>query len=144
MLRDIKDNAVGNLSTRASILLQSLKGMEQRLREMAAYLGKVESGELPVNHPILYNLQSIFNLLPDTLAEGLVKSQTVTTNDQLMVVYLSSLVRAIISLDHLIGNKLENREAEKPAAKKDKNGQEVANGAAASPVKGGSEENAGK
>ena len=38
---------------------------------------------------------------------------SVTTNDQMMVIYLSSLIRAIIALHDLINNKIANREAER-------------------------------
>jgi 26S proteasome regulatory subunit N8 len=115
--------------------LQSLKGLQQRLQDMAAYVAKVESGELPINHPILYNLQSIFNLLPDLSVEGLVKAMTVKTNDQMSMIYLSSLIRAIIALHNLISNKLENRDAEKEKvvvvkAALDKDGNEVSTAAA--------------
>lgn len=75
--------------------------------------------ELPVNHTILGKLQDVFNLLPNltssTDAEegnstGLNKAFTVKTNDELMIVYLSSLVRAIIAFHNLIENKIENRD----------------------------------
>lgn len=36
----------------------------------------------------------------------------VKTNDQMLVVYLASLVRSIIALHNLINNKLTNRDAE--------------------------------
>lgn len=36
----------------------------------------------------------------------------VRTNDQMLVVYLASMVRSIIALHNLINNKLTNRDAE--------------------------------
>lgn len=42
-----------------------------------------------------------------------VDSLYVKTNDQMLVVYLASLVRSIIALHNLINNKLTNRDAEK-------------------------------
>lgn len=39
----------------------------------------------------------------------------VKTNDSLLVIYLSSLIRSIIALHNLILNKLQYREAEKKA-----------------------------
>ena len=42
-----------------------LKGLNQKLADMKSYLEKVAAGELPMNHEITYQLQDIFNLLPD-------------------------------------------------------------------------------
>ena len=55
----------------------------------------------------------MFNLLPDVSNAGLVKSLSVKTNDQMLVVYLASLVRSVIALHNLINNKLSNTDAEK-------------------------------
>lgn len=65
-----------------------------------------------MNHQIIYNLQDVFNLLPNlegaltggnTVEEGDSKRPfTVATNDQLLVMYLSSLIRAVIALHDLV------------------------------------------
>src|SRR6201996_4189258 len=65
LLRDIRDVAVGTLSTRITSQLQSLQGLHLRLRDIGTYLQKVLDKELPVNHVILGNLQDVFNLLPN-------------------------------------------------------------------------------
>ncbi|KAJ1552048.1 proteasome regulatory particle subunit, partial [Cladochytrium tenue] len=117
LLRDIKDNAVGTLSNQITGQLESLKGLHQRLEEIGDYLVRVAAGELPVNHQIVYNLQDAFNLLPNLTAPATVRSFAVATNDELLVVYLSSLVRAVIALHNLIENKIANRDEED---KKDK------------------------
>ena len=65
LLRDIRDVAVGTLSTRITSQLQSLQGLHLRLRDIGTYLQKVLDRELPVNHAILGNLQDVFNLLPN-------------------------------------------------------------------------------
>jgi 26S proteasome regulatory subunit N8 len=65
LLRDIKDNAVGTLSTRVTDQLNSVRGLQTRLEDIRDYLQKVVAGQLPVNHQIIYNLQDIFNLLPN-------------------------------------------------------------------------------
>ena len=36
-----------------------------------------------------------------------------TTNDQMLVVYVAALIRSIVALHNLITNKLQNREAER-------------------------------
>lgn len=70
-------------------------------------------GKLPVNHTIIYQLQDIFNLLPDVGLQEFVKSLYIKTNDQMLVVYLASLVRSVVALHNLINNKITNRDAEK-------------------------------
>lgn len=156
LLRDIRDVAVGTLSTRITSQLQSLQGLHFRLRDIGTYLGKVAEGKLPVNHAILGNLQDVFNLLPglsapllghnSSQANGftsgssngaghllngtakdaphptsgvppgvagdseLARAMSVKTNDQLMSIYLSSLIRAITAFHDLIENKVQNRQ----------------------------------
>lgn len=75
---------------------------------------------------------------------------SVKTNDQLMTIYLSSLIRAITAFHDLIENKIQNRqqqeekEAKKEEGKEDKDGKKV-NGDASVETKEGKEaEVAGK
>ncbi|KAL9635083.1 MAG: hypothetical protein Q9164_003685 [Protoblastenia rupestris] len=131
LLRDIRDVAVGTLSTRITSQLQSLQGLHLRLRDIGTYLQKVIDKKLPVNHAILGNLQDVFNLLPNlsnptasTAGElqgmkdkgerdestELARAMSVKTNDQLMAIYLSSLIRAITAFHDLIENKIQNRQ----------------------------------
>ena len=128
---------MGTLSTRITSQLQSLQGLHLRLRDIGHYLQKVLKKELPVNHAIMGNLQDVFNLLPNLSTPdaptSLHKDQTVNenselalamsikTNDQLMTIYLSSLIRAITAFHDLIENKIQNRQAqeEKDAKKED-------------------------
>ncbi|KAL8718614.1 MAG: hypothetical protein Q9225_004277 [Loekoesia sp. 1 TL-2023] len=162
LLRDIRDVAVGTLSTRITSQLQSLQGLHLRLRDIGQYLQKVLNGELPVNHAILGNLQDVFNLLPNlstpttapqidgatssTDNSELARAMSIKTNDQLMAIYLSSLIRAITAFHDLIENKIQNRqqqeekEAKKDEGKddKDKDGKK-ANGEANGEVKEGKE-----
>jgi 26S proteasome regulatory subunit N8 len=138
LLRDIRDVAVGTLSTRITNQLQSLQGLHLRLRDIGQYLQKVLDGTLPVNHAILGNLQDVFNLLPNLstpkasshIPNGvdapvqnnseLAHAMSVKTNDQLMAIYLSSLIRAITAFHDLIENKIQNRQQqEEKEAKQD-------------------------
>lgn len=148
LLRDIRDVAVGTLSTRITSQLQSLQGLHLRLQDIGRYLQKVLDGDLPVNHAILGNLQDVFNLLPNlstpkaaskdlSTVNGMVngsvgilggtsentelaRAMSVKTNDQLMTIYLSSLIRAITAFHDLIENKIQNkRTAEEGDAKKE-------------------------
>lgn len=119
LLRDIKDTTVGTLSQRVTNQLMGLKGLFQQLQDIKDYLLQVVDGKLPINHQIIYQLQDIFNLLPDISRGHFVDSLYVKTNDQMLVVYLAALVRSIIALHNLINNKLSNRDAEKKEGKKD-------------------------
>ena len=87
--------------------------MQTHLEGIRDYLEKVAMKKLPINHQILYQLQDIFNLLPNLNLEEFTKSFAVKTNDQLLIVYVASLIRSVIALHNLIGNKVANREAEK-------------------------------
>jgi len=119
LLRDVKDTTVGTLSQRITSQLMGLKGLHQKLSDMQAYLRKVVKGELPMNHEITYQLQDIFNLLPDVTNPCFVRSLQVNTNDQMLVMYIASVIRSVIALHNLINNKLANKEAEKKEGKKD-------------------------
>lgn len=128
--------------------MQSLQGLHLRLRDIGQYLQKVLDGDLPVNHAILGNLQDVFNLLPNLStpkptpvggatngvgpaagAAGapdnseLARAMSIKTNDQLMAIYLSSLIRAITAFHDLIENKIQNRQQaeEKDGKKEDGN-----------------------
>lgn len=137
-MRDIRDVAVGTLSTRITSQLQSLQGLHLRLRDIQQYLQKVLDKTLPVNHAILGNLQDVFNLLPNLSTpktsshvpngvdapvkndSELSHAMSIKTNDQLMAIYLSSLIRAITAFHDLIENKIQNRQQqEEKEAKKD-------------------------
>lgn len=203
LLRDIRDVAVGTLSSRITNQLQSLQGLHLRLRDIQVYLDKVGKGDLPVNHAILGNLQDVFNLLPglnaplkaanaqaarkmadgagahltngtarDAVAEndaaaramataegedGLTRAMSVKTNDQLMSIYLSSLIRAITAFHDLIENKVQNRmQAEERATagqekkkegeedRKRENGEKAVNGTGVDGEKKGEEKGGGK
>lgn len=112
LLRDIKDTTVGTLSQRITNQLLGLKGLHSQLKEIRDYLVQVSDSKLPINHQIIYQLQDIFNLLPDINHDTFTKSFYVKNNDQMLVVYLAAMVRSIIALHNLINNKLTNRDAE--------------------------------
>lgn len=137
LLRDIRDQAAGTLSLRVTESYQSLLGLHQKLREIAAYLEKVYERKLPMNHSILGKLQNVLNLLPNLTygneqideifshgaadnvedsSNPLATAFTVKTNDQLMLIYISTLVRSIVAFHDLIDNKLENKKLNEKSA----------------------------
>ncbi|KAI3643119.1 hypothetical protein MP228_012674 [Amoeboaphelidium protococcarum] len=110
LLRNVKDTATGDLASRVEQKMTSLGRLGEHLSQIQSYLGKVLDGQLPVNQPIMNNLQKILNLLPDLSNEQVAKSFNVVNNDRLVSVYLASLSRSIVALHELIDNKLQNKE----------------------------------
>ena len=94
-----------------------LKGLHSQMQHIHTYLEQVAAGKLPVNHTIVYQLQDIFNLLPDVNLLEFIRAFTVRTNDQMLVIYVASLIRSIIALHNLINNKIQNRDLEKQEGK---------------------------
>ena len=117
LLRDVKDNAVTDLTTKITNKLDSLRALQQQLSSIEAYLQAVQTGKLPKNPSILYNLQEIFNLLPDVHSPEARKALTVANNDQSMMIFTGSVIRSIIALHELINNKVEDNSSESNASK---------------------------
>lgn len=113
LLRELRDTTASSLTDRVAEKLSSLKGLQKRMLSMAQYLENVEKGKMPANHQILYNMQSIFNLSPNLNVQQVVDAFHIKSNDNHLVIYLSSLIRSIIALHNLIDNKIANREAER-------------------------------
>ncbi|PAV91304.1 hypothetical protein WR25_21896 [Diploscapter pachys] len=113
LLRDIKDQTAGTLSQRITDQLMGLRGLSDQLGHIEEYLLEVADGKLPVNHQVIYHVQEVLNLLPDVSHPDYVNAQNVQTNDQMMCVYMGSLVRSIIALHNLIDNKVTLQKAER-------------------------------
>ncbi|CAF0840547.1 unnamed protein product [Didymodactylos carnosus] len=113
LLRDIRNATVGTLSQRITNQLMGLKGLMKSLNDVRNYLDKLLTNKLPMNHQILSHIQDMFNLLPDINQQDLTKSIYAKTNDEMLLVYLSSLIRSVIALHNLIMNKIQNSDAEK-------------------------------
>ena len=95
--------------------------MNSRLNDIKEYIELVLNGSIPANHEIMNNLQVIFSLLPnmnvDTLARALSGKEmiishscanvrcVVKTNDMMLGMYMSSMIRCVIALHNLIDNK---------------------------------------
>ncbi|XP_018594393.1 26S proteasome non-ATPase regulatory subunit 7-like isoform X2 [Scleropages formosus] len=113
LLRDIKDTTIGTLSQRIAYQVQGLKELNLKLLIIKSYLEKVVTGKLPLNKQIIYNLQDIFSFLPDVNLREFVKTLYIKTNDQMLMIYLASLIRSVVALHNLINNKIANRNAER-------------------------------
>merc|ERR1712232_1118094 len=125
LLRDIKNASASTLAVRVGDKIAALKGLAVRLREISHYLSSVVAGKLPMNREIIYQLQEIFNLLPDLDSEELVRSFAMETNDAMLALYLGSMLRSTVALHNLINNKIKNKKLkEKPEDKRKKDGDE--------------------
>jgi 26S proteasome regulatory subunit N8 len=54
----------------------------------------------------------------------MIKSFSIKTNDYMYVLYVSSLIKSVISLHSLINNKIHNKELEEENDKKEKEAEE--------------------
>ena len=121
MLRDINDtNRVGSISKVAQDKIMSFKALIKRLNEIKEYLKKVLDEKIPTNPQIIYNIQEIFNHLPNFETENVIKAMSVQTNNNYLVLYLSWIVKTIVQLHKLINNKIALKEEEKQPEKNKK------------------------
>jgi len=109
LLRDIKNASASTLAVRVGDKISALKGLAVRLGEISKYLQSVVTGNLPMNQEIIYQLQEIFNLLPDQDSDELVRSFAMETNDMMLALYLGSMLRSTVALHNLINNKIRNK-----------------------------------
>lgn len=65
---------VPRFPAQVSSKLSALRSLESRLKEIQAYMTLVSEGKLPINHEIMYQLQDVFNLLPNLNIHELVKA----------------------------------------------------------------------
>jgi 26S proteasome regulatory subunit N8 len=63
-------------------------------------------------------------LLPNLKIEEMVRSFSVKSNDYMYVIYVSGLIRSILSLHDLINNKINAKEVEIERAKREKQEEE--------------------
>lgn len=118
LLRDIKDASVSSLTGEITAKVAALMSLGNRLRQLHSYLADVAEGRLPVNNEIMYRIQDIFSLLPSLNMPQLVSGFVTKTNDMMLVLYVSALIRTIIALHNLVDNKIMLKMSEKKAAKK--------------------------
>jgi len=112
LLRDIRNASASTLASKVADKLTSLRTLVSKLKEIADYLGLVATGKFPENSQIMYNLQDIFNLLPEDITEDLSGAFAAETNDMMLSIYLASMLRSVVALHNLIDNKLDCKKAE--------------------------------
>jgi len=62
---------------------------------LCLFRGVVVSGTMTPNNTIMYNIQAVFNLLPNLNVDNLAKAFVEHSNDVHLVIYISSIVRAL-------------------------------------------------
>lgn len=123
LLRDVNDPSVSTLANQIKHKSAALNGLRAQLLDMKSYLENVLAGKLPANNQIVYNMQTVFNLLPNLNVEELVRSLLIKTNDMHLVIYISSLIRCIVALHDLVRNKLQYKDDD-PWTEKEETGHE--------------------
>ena len=105
LLRDVRDVAATNLATQTQNKIAALKAMLSRLQMIQDYIQEVLNGAKP-NHEILFKLQEVFNLIPNTSV--LNQAFAVDQNDSYLTLYLASVTRSVLALHSLINNKTQS------------------------------------
>lgn len=104
LLRDIQNTPGSQLSAKISSQLLSLKQLHLHISKIIAHLEKPHISS-QINHKIMYNLQDLLNLIPNITDLTSVRSFAHKTNDEMLVIYVSSMIRAVTALHDLCENK---------------------------------------
>ena len=125
MLKDINDpNRIGSVSKIINDKEQSLRALIKKLTDIKTYLTNAISGKIPINSQIVYNIQEIFNLLPNFDNESIIKAMSIQTNNNYLVLYLSWLAKTVVALHKLINNKIAIKEEENISKENEKKEEE--------------------
>ncbi|GAW80193.1 26S proteasome regulatory subunit RPN8 [Plasmodium gonderi] len=109
LLKELKSVSTSTLATKVGDKLSSLKSLISKLHAISTYLNDILNGNIEMNIKILYNLQNVFSLLPDTENPELVEAFMIKNNDIMLNVFIGSITRSVIALHNLINNKIENK-----------------------------------
>ncbi|KAK8822428.1 hypothetical protein WA577_005591 [Blastocystis sp. JDR] len=101
ILRGIRDASVVSIYNQINDKVVSLRGIDDRIQTCIQYLESC-SAENPPNREILYEIQNIVNALPNLHLDVIQESMTTKMNDTYMVLFLSSLIRTVVSLHDLV------------------------------------------
>ena len=127
LLRDVNSDSVARIRTLSGDAQErssSLLALADQLHRAQNYLRRVEAGELPPSPKIIFALQEILNVLPEWNVGATADTKDVeairrVTHDDMMIIYLSTLIRSTIAMHGLIDNQLD-RQREESAMEKSK------------------------
>ena len=112
LIRDLTDTTITSMEGRINEKQNSLTVLARKVQEMKLYLEDVAAGRLR-NHPgILYNIQNIFNALPDLYRAARSEAMGREANDTALTAYVSSLTRCILSVGDLVANQKRRKKVE--------------------------------
>lgn len=114
LLRNIQDDTqLSTITNEVGHKITGLRSLIGKLEQIESYLNDVVNKSLPINQDILQSLQLMFNLMPNLSKQRVVKAFSTNANDQILAIYMASVMRSVLALDKLIDNKLENKAREK-------------------------------
>lgn len=102
LIRDIREEDTGSIQERIKTIKESIKVYEKTLGTIVDYIQSTIDGTLMYNHDIVNLLQDILYSIP-YLNESLEENQA--------NLYVSELIKTVVSLNDLKKNKLENDQA---------------------------------
>ncbi|CAD8126544.1 unnamed protein product [Paramecium sonneborni] len=107
LLREINNVDTQSLSAKAEQKINGVKGMNKKIAQIQQYLTLIQQGKVKPNQLIINNLQEILNYLPNLGAQDVVSAFTTKNNDNMLTIYLASLMRSIIAYHNLINNQAQ-------------------------------------
>ena len=123
LLREIRDLDMDSLRTRLSQKVTSLLALEKKVALITNYLDEVVAGRRKSDKQINLTLHEIMSRLPKLMSPELRAAMSARMNDNYLSIYVTSLVKGVISIHQLLNNRikaLEEREKTKEALKDDK------------------------
>ncbi|CAD8126776.1 unnamed protein product [Paramecium sonneborni] len=107
LLREINNVDTQSLSAKAEQKINGVKGMNKKIAQIQQYLTLIQQGKVKPNQLIINNLQEILNYLPNLGTSEVVQAFTTKNNDNMLTIYLASLMRSIIAYHNLINNQAQ-------------------------------------
>mmetsp|Transcript_9976 Transcript_9976/g.15170 ORF Transcript_9976/g.15170 Transcript_9976/m.15170 type:complete len:337 (-) Transcript_9976:235-1245(-) len=128
LLREVENISQSTLTAEVKHKMSALNGLTERLEMIRNYLDQISKGALPINQDILQNLQLIFNLLPNLNKKNVIRSFQTKKNDLMLNIYIASLLRSVLALDHLLENRIENKHKEEKKEAEERKKQQKTSG----------------
>lgn len=116
LLRQIKDLNMNSLKNKLTNRINSLVALKSKIDTIVKYLDETAAGKRIGDKDILKAVQEIMSNLPKILGEDFKRTLSVTTNDNYLSLYVSSIVKTVINTHNLLNNRIKTLE-EKEAAK---------------------------
>jgi len=113
LLRDINKLHAGSVNDGITSQLNGLRGLRHQLETIINYLHEVERNEMPINHQVNYQLQEILQMLPDVTTSDMQTTLNMQMSDDLLAIFMASVIRAVLAQHHMISNKLSLAEYDK-------------------------------